>query len=107
MGTGLEAVKATCDKCLRPYKRLGKKYDEHIASCDGKTPYVAKTPGTRAPAAPPAPPSALDSTLKECQRAEDSLGREIVLVKAHLDRLMKEAVALEEVKRKILEAKTA
>ncbi len=29
----------TCGKCKKPYWRLGKKYDEHVASCDGK-PYV-------------------------------------------------------------------
>lgn len=31
----------SCEKCGKPYYRLGKKYDQHIASCDGKVKYVA------------------------------------------------------------------
>ncbi len=37
----------TCGRCGKPYLRLGKKYDQHIAVCDGKTPYVAPKPRAR------------------------------------------------------------
>lgn len=103
-----EPVRTKCGKCSRPYKRAGKWFDEHTATCDG-TPYDPSkaTPGKRAAAKPTAPPSALDSTLMECRRAKESLGKEIVLVKAHLDRLLKEAASLDEVMQKIVEAKGA
>jgi hypothetical protein len=102
-----EAVRGTCQKCGRPFRRLGKWYEDHQAKCDGAPWKLGAPAKKRSPPAAAAPPSALDSTLQECQRAEDALGREIMLVKVHLDRLMKEAAAIAEVKRKILEAKTA
>ena len=33
-----ELVKATCPKCGKPYQRIGERFDEHVAECDG-TPY--------------------------------------------------------------------
>lgn len=50
-----------CEKCGKPYYRLGKKFEEHVRDCDG-TPYQGpvfrtrargKTPGGSAPAAAP------------------------------------------------------
>lgn len=38
-------VKATCEKCGKPYHNLGKRYDHHIATCDGKVKW--KAPGSR------------------------------------------------------------
>jgi Zn ribbon nucleic-acid-binding protein len=36
-----------CSKCGKPYYRLGKKFEEHVASCDGK-PWIPVVPRKRA-----------------------------------------------------------
>jgi Zn ribbon nucleic-acid-binding protein len=41
-----------CSKCGKPYYRLGKKFEEHVASCDGK-PWIPVVPRKRASRAGP------------------------------------------------------
>lgn len=48
-----EPVLASCGKCGKPYSRLGKFYERHLASCDGSVKYEAPAP--RRAAAAPAP----------------------------------------------------
>lgn len=48
---GLKMVAGTCPKCQKPYLRLGKKYDLHVAACDGK-PFVAPVRRPRKEKAP-------------------------------------------------------
>lgn len=38
---------AVCSKCEKPYFKLGKRWDQHVATCDGKTKYVAPKPRAR------------------------------------------------------------
>lgn len=57
-------VKGRCGKCGKPYYRLGKRYEEHVASCDGSVKYVEPAP-RRAAAAPAADPlKAMDGTTR-------------------------------------------
>lgn len=46
-----------CPKCKKPYYRLGKRYEIHVAACDG-TPYVESRPRTKASDAAPTAPAA-------------------------------------------------
>lgn len=39
--------RAKCEKCLKPYFNLGKRYDQHIASCDGTKKFQEKAPRRR------------------------------------------------------------
>jgi hypothetical protein len=50
----------TCEKCGKPYLRLGKKYDQHVAVCDGKNKYVAPKKRARRPIDIVLPPSAAE-----------------------------------------------
>ena len=51
----------TCAKCGKPYLRLGKKYEAHLASCDGTKKYVAPKPRPqRKPIDVVLPPSAAE-----------------------------------------------
>ena len=107
-----EPVRATCAKCARPFKRAGKWYDTHVAGCDG-TPYdPSKSPKKTAPAAPSSPPSALEATLQECERAKAAIARDITsaksgvaLAQAHLETLIKQEATVDAVLAKIREAK--
>lgn len=38
--------RAKCEKCGKPYINLGKRYEHHVATCDGK-PYKEKVPRKR------------------------------------------------------------
>jgi hypothetical protein len=39
--------RAKCEKCLKPYFNLGKRYEQHIASCDGTKKFEEKAPRRR------------------------------------------------------------
>lgn len=39
--------RATCEKCQKPYFNLGKRYEDHVATCDGKKKYQEKVPRRR------------------------------------------------------------
>lgn len=39
--------RATCEKCGKPYFNLGKRYEDHVTSCDGKKKYREKVSRTR------------------------------------------------------------
>lgn len=46
----------SCPKCKKPYYKTGKRFQDHVAACDGK-PYVAPKPRVpRQPRATPYPP---------------------------------------------------
>ena len=79
--------KGNCPKCRKPYLRLGKRYEKHVASCDG-TPWAASTP--RVSRSQPKVPveeahvSPLDQliTFSKCRRLD--LERQKELVKAQV-----------------------
>ena len=65
----VEEVRETC-KCGKPFKRLGKRYENHVASCDG-TPFKrGKT------VAAVKKSNALDATIYDLERRRDELGRD-------------------------------
>lgn len=41
--------RATCEKCGKPYFNLGKRYEEHVSTCDGKKKYQEKVSRRRRP----------------------------------------------------------
>jgi hypothetical protein len=68
----------TCEKCLKPYYKLGKRYDAHIATCDGKKKYVA--PRKRAKpvlAAPPTPSQVYELSLAAMRARKATLEAEL------------------------------
>lgn len=69
---------ATCGKCEKPYYKLGKKYEAHIASCDGKTKYVAPKKRTRPVlAVPPSPAQVYELSLAALRARKATLEAEV------------------------------
>ena len=69
---------AICPKCEKPYYQLGKRYDTHIASCDGKKKYVAARKRTKPVlAVPPTPSQVYELSLAAMRARKATLEAEI------------------------------
>lgn len=82
-------VLATCEKCGKPYYKTGKRFEAHVAACDGKK-YVA--PKKRAPRteALPTPPSVIyEQTLQSLRARREALQAELDGLDLAIERIEK------------------
>lgn len=72
------APRAKCEKCQKPYFNLGKRYEQHLASCDGKKPHKEKVPRRKyAPLDIPSPTQVYASSVAALLARRAALEAEI------------------------------
>jgi hypothetical protein len=104
-------IAGRCRKCNRPFLRGGKFIERHEAECDGtpwnpqKAPKRLRAAVGETPAAAPEPPSPLEATMQECERAKARVMLEIAAARKHLDSLVKQEASIDSILQKIREAK--
>jgi len=87
-----------CPKCQKPYFRLGKRYDDHVASCDG-TPFISSRPRvSQAEPAAPAPTPMPVGTAKALDLSIEALKAQRSALEAEISGINSAIATLEKIK---------
>lgn len=104
--------KGKCPKCMKPYERLGIRYEKHVAECKGGTwrapvPRSSrKKPGVEEPEEPEARTS-IDQVISFIRSRKVDLEREREILKAQVKVLDNEVGHLQETVDMLIQAKKA